>query len=449
MRWKAALTVLAIGLAGLLLAVGVAQVSDSSAGEKNLPAPASTPAVIARGAYLARLGDCAACHSVPGKPAYSGGLRMAIPIGAIYTTNITPDSKNGIGRMSLDDFDRALRFGVAEGHSLYPAMPFTSYYNTRPDDVAALYAYFKYSVAPAAVPNRPSDIVFPLSMRWPLTFWRWFFAPSPKPFAASPGMDSQLSQGAYFVGGLGHCGECHTARAVTMQMKATTPAGGAAYLSGAVIENYFAPSLRNSGPGTLGAWSEEELAQFLETGANAHGIAFGSMSDVIIHSTQYMTPADALATAKYLKSLRNPDEEPATRFTYDATEHLALKNGDASKPGARIYLDNCAACHRPDGLGYELVFPSLAGNPVVQAGNPESVVSIVLDGSQTPRTTRTPAQFTMPRFAWRLSDKDVADVVNFIRTSWGNGASPVSSADVAKTRESLQLRQASARAPEK
>ena len=437
MKWKTALTVLAIGLAGLLAAVGIAYVSDSGTGEKNLIAPIPTPAIIARGAYLARLGDCAACHSVPGKPAYSGGLRMGIPIGAIYTTNITPDSQNGMGRMSLDDFDRALRFGVADGHSLYPAMPFTSYYNTRAGDVAALYTYFKYAVAPAAVPNRPSDIVFPLSMRWPLTFWRWFFAPSPKPFAAAPGMDPQLSQGAYFVEGMGHCGECHTPRAVTMQVKAATAAQGAVYLSGAVIENYFAPSLRNGGPGTLAGWSEDELAQFLETGANAQGIAFGSMSDVIIHSTQYMTPADALATAKYLESLVNPDEESATGFAYDATEHLALKNGDASKPGARIYLDNCAACHRPDGVGYERVFPSLAGNPVVQAGNARSLISIVLEGSQTPRTARTPAQFTMPRFAWRLSDKDVADVVNFVRTNWGNRASPASAADVAKIRGSL------------
>jgi mono/diheme cytochrome c family protein len=442
MKWKTALTVLAIGIAGLLLAVGIAHLSDSGAGEKDLVAPAATPAVIARGAYLARLGDCAACHSIPGAPPYSGGLRMAIPIGALYTTNITPDAKHGIGRMSLEDFDRALRFGVAEGHSLYPAMPFTSYYNTRPDDVAALYTYFKNAVAPAAVPNRQNDIAFPLSMRWPLTFWRWFFAPRPKPFAASAGMDLQLSQGAYFVEGLGHCGECHTPRAITMQVKATTPAAGAAYLSGAVVENYFAPSLRNGGPGTLAAWSEEELAQFLETGANAQGIAFGSMSDVIIHSTQYMTPMDALATAKYLKSLRNSDEGPATRFTYDAAEHLALKNGDASKPGARIYLDNCAACHRPDGVGYEQVFPRLAGNPVVQAGNPLSLVTIVLEGSQTPRTAHTPAQFTMPHFAWRLSDKDVADVVNFIRTSWGNSAAAVSSAEVAKSRESLQRREA-------
>jgi alcohol dehydrogenase (quinone), cytochrome c subunit len=438
MKWTAGLAVVATGLAGLLAAMGIAHIADGGTGEKNLVAPAPTPAVIARGAYLARLGDCAACHSIPGQPAYSGGLRMAIPIGAIYTTNITPDSTHGIGRMSLEDFDRALRFGVAEGHSLYPAMPFTSYFNTRPDDVAALYSYFKHGVAPAAVANRPNDIVFPLSMRWPLTFWRWLFAPAPKPFTASPGMDSELAQGAYFVEGLGHCGECHTPRAVTMQVKASTPAGGDAYLSGAVIETYFAPSLRNGGAGTVGAWSEEELAQFLQTGANAQGIAFGSMSDVIVHSTQYLTAADALATAKYLKALRNTDEKPAAGFAYDPTEHLALQHGDAGKPGARIYLDNCAACHRPDGTGYDQVFPRLAGNPVVQAGNAQSLISIVLDGSQTPRTARTPAQFTMPRFAWRLSDRDVADVVSFVRSSWGNSAAPASTADVAKTRQSLQ-----------
>src|SRR3984957_17084354 len=438
MKWKAVLTVVAIGLAGLLLAMGVAHISDSRAGEKNLVAPAATPDLIARGAYLARLGDCAACHSIPGKPAYAGSLRMGTPIGAIYTSNITPDLKNGIGRMSLDDFDRALRFGVAEGHSLYPAMPFTSYYNSRPEDVAALYTYFKYGVAPAAVANRQNDIAFPLSMRWPLTYWRWFFAPSPKPFAPSPGMDSQLAQGAYFAEGLGHCGECHTPRAIAMQMKATTPAGGAAFLSGAVIENYFAPSLRNGGPGTLGDWSVAELAQFLTSGANSQGIAFGSMSDVIIHSTQYMSDADALAAAKYLKSIGNDDAGKAGPFVYDPAVHTALKNGDASKPGALAYLDNCPACPRPDGLGYERVFPRLAGNGVAQAGDPISVISIILNGASTPRTEGAPAQFAMPSFASRLSDQDVADVVNFIRSSWGNHASSTTAREVARVRKATR-----------
>ena len=431
----------AIGAAGLavsLAAVGIGWISDHNAGENDLVGPAPTPALIARGAYLAKLGDCAACHSIPSKPPFSGGLRMKTPIGAIYSTNITPDEENGIGRYNLSDFDRALRFGVAGGHTLYPAMPFTSYRNTKPDDVVALYAYFKHGVKPAATPNRSSEIPFPFSMRWPLTYWRWIFAATPEPFRASTRMDADEARGAYFVEGLGHCGECHTPRAFTMQVRASTPADGSAYLSGAVIENYFAPSLRNNGPGALGEWSTSDLAQFLQTGANDRGIAFGSMSDVIVHSTQYMTQEDALATAKYLKTVGNPSDAPRAPFAYDPREHHALQNGDANKTGAMLYLDNCAACHRPDGLGYERVFPRLAGNDIVQAQNSLSVVAIILEGSRTPRTGATPAQFTMPGFAWRLSDQEVADVVNFVRSSWGNQASAASVDDVGRTRRSLR-----------
>jgi alcohol dehydrogenase (quinone), cytochrome c subunit len=436
MNWRATLIVIiAVGVVGLLAAIGISYVSDHSAGEADVSGAAPTPQLIARGAYLAKLGDCAACHSVPGKPAFSGGLRMVTPIGAIYSTNITPDVVYGIGRFSLTDFDRALRFGVAEGHTLYPAMPYTSYYNTTPEDVAALYAYFKQGVAAAGIPNRPSDIPFPLSMRWPLTYWRWLFASRPEPFRPAPGMSSEVASGAYFVNGLGHCGECHTPRAITMQVKAIQPSDGAAFLSGAVIENFFAPSLRSGGPGTIGAWTDSELAQFLKTGANTRGIAFGSMNDVIVHSTQYLTDEDALAAAKYLKTIKASSDAPATPFTYDKAEHEALRNGDASKPGAMIYLDNCAACHRSDGAGYERVFPSLVGNPVVEADNPLSLVTIVLQGSETPRTLGTPAQFAMPSFAWRLSDQEVAQVVSFIRTSWGNRASPIAPKDVARVRE--------------
>jgi mono/diheme cytochrome c family protein len=435
---KALFAIGTAGMAILLAAVGISWISDHNAGEKGVVGLAPTPALIARGAYLAKLGDCAACHSIPSRPPFSGGLRMRIPIGAIYTTNITPDEDHGIGLYSLSDFDRALRFGVTQGHTLYPAMPFTSYQNTKPEDVAALYAFFIHAVKPAAVPNRPNDILFPLSMRWPLTYWRWIFAPAPAPFRASTGMIPNEARGAYLVEGLGHCGECHTPRAITMQVKASTPADGSAYLSGAVIENYFAPSLRNGGPGTLGEWSTADLVQFLQTGANDRGIAFGSMSDVIIHSTQYMTSEDALATAKYLKTLGNSSDALQAPFVYDAREHRALKNGDASKPGAMLYLDNCAACHRPDGLGYERVFPRLAGNPIVQAQNSLSVISIVLEGSRTPRTGAAPAQFTMPSFAWRLSDQEIADVVNFVRTSWGNQASAASVDEVSRTRSSVR-----------
>ena len=435
MSWKLAGKIVAIGgAAGFLGVIAISSILDSAAGEKSLAASEATPSLVARGEYLARLGDCAACHTVPGRPPFTGGLRMNTPIGAIYSTNITPDPTYGIGRFTLADFDRALRFGVSKGHTLYPAMPYPSYSNTKPGDVAALYAYFKSGVAPSATANITNEIPFPLSMRWPLTFWRLLLAPRPAPF--KPGsLDPIEAGGAYFVDGLGHCGECHTPRALTLQVRAQTRTDGDAYLSGAVIENYFAPSLRTGGHGSLADWSIQDVAEFLKTGANRSGIAFGSMTDVIVHSTRFMTDDDALAAARYLKSIVDNGTQT---FVYDDVLHHALQGGDTSKPGSLLYLDNCAACHRPDGLGYERVFPRLAGNPVVMAPEAISLATIVLEGSLTPKTSATPAQFAMPSFAWRLDDQEVADVVNFIRSSWGNRSAPIAAGDVAKLRKSVR-----------
>jgi mono/diheme cytochrome c family protein len=238
-----------------------------------------------------------------------------------------------------------------------------------------------------------------------------------------------LARGAYVVDGLGHCGECHTPRAFALQLKAMNARDGADYLSGAVIEGYFAPSLRSGGKGTLSEWSADELAEFLRTGTNAKGTAFGSMTDVIAHSTQRLTQQDALAAARYLKSVTGPGAGEF-HFSYDEKTHAELKGGTDGARGAKVYLDNCASCHRPDGRGYDRVFPPLAGNAIVLAPNPDSLVSVVLKGAMTPRTASTPAQFAMPSFDWRLSDEDVADVVTFIRASWGNDAAAVNAVEV-------------------
>ena len=75
-------------------------------------AGAADQALVARGEYLARAGDCVACHTAPrGKP-FAGGLPMTTPMGRIYTTNITPDADTGIGRYSQQEFNRAMREGV-------------------------------------------------------------------------------------------------------------------------------------------------------------------------------------------------------------------------------------------------------------------------------------------------------------------------------------------------
>ncbi|MGY5331817.1 c-type cytochrome [Pseudomonas protegens] len=397
-------------------------------------AEADQQALVQQGEYLARAGDCVACHTAKdGKP-FAGGLPMETPIGVIYSTNITPD-KTGIGDYSFEDFDKAVRHGVAKGGStLYPAMPFPSYARVSDADMQALYAYFMKGVAPVARDNQDSDIPWPLSMRWPLSIWRWMFAPSVETPAPVAGSDPVISRGAYLVEGLGHCGACHTPRALTMQEKALSASDGSDFLSGsAPLEGWIAKSLRGDHKDGLGSWSEEQLVQFLKTGRSDRSAVFGGMSDVVVHSMQYMSDSDLTAIARYLKSLpaNDPKDQP---HQYDKQVAQALWNGDDSKPGAAVYIDNCAACHRTDGHGYTRVFPALAGNPVLQSADATSLIHIVLKGGTLPATHSAPSTFTMPAFAWRLSDQEVADVVNFIRSSWGNQASAVEPGDVAALR---------------
>lgn len=320
-------------------------------------AAAPDPALVRQGEYLARAGDCVACHTArDGKP-FAGGLPMETPIGAVYSTNITPDRKTGIGDYSFEDFDRAVRHGVARsGDTLYPAMPYPSYARVSEADMRALYAYFMHGVEPVEQPNKASDIPWPLSMRWPLAFWRWTFAPEVKDFQAAAGQDPVLARGAYLVEGLGHCGACHTPRGLGMQEKALAASDGAAYLSGsAPLENWIAKSLRGDHRTGLGSWSEADLVSFLRTGRSERSAVFGGMSDVVVHSMQYMTDADLTAIARYLKSL--PPADPADQpHVYDESVAQALFHGDDSKTGAALYVDNCGACHRTDGKGYARVF---------------------------------------------------------------------------------------------
>ncbi|NVZ93853.1 cytochrome c [Pseudomonas sp. D6002] len=391
--------------------------------------------LVKQGEYLARAGDCVACHTAKGGKPFAGGLPMETPIGTIYSTNITPD-KTGLGDYSFEDFDQAVRHGVAKnGSTLYPAMPYPSYARVSESDMQALYAYFMKGVEPVAQVNKDSDIPWPLSMRWPLAGWRWMFAPKVEDYQAQAGADPVISRGAYLVEGLGHCGACHTPRALTMQEKSLSASDGSAFLSGsAPLEGWIAKSLRGDHKDGLGSWSEDQLVQFLKTGRSDRSAVFGGMSDVVVHSMQYMSEEDLTAIARYLKSLPavDPKDQP---HQYDKQVADALWKGDDSKPGASVYIDNCAACHRTDGHGYTRVFPALAGNPVLQTADATSLINIVLNGGTLPATHTAPSTFTMPAFAWRLSDQEVADVVSFVRDSWGNKGEPVKASQVKDLRK--------------
>jgi mono/diheme cytochrome c family protein len=389
------------------------------------PALAAPVAQVERGAYLAKLGDCVACHSAPkGKP-FAGGLPMATPVGTIYATNITPDGETGIGRWSAHDFEQAVRRGVSrDGHNLYPAMPYPSYAKLRDDDVAALYAYFMQGVAPVRQANRASAIRFPLNMRWPLAVWNVMYVDHTV-FQDKPGQSAAWNRGAYLTQGLGHCGSCHTPRGVGFQEKALDDRGSA-FLSGAHLDGWFASDLTAEHRAGLGRWTSAELQAFLRTGSNRHATAFGPMTDVVNNSTQYLNDADLHAMATYLGAL--PAQHPAPR------QVSAVPAAAASTTGGRLYNQYCAHCHSVDGKGAAPWLAPLAGNPNMLAASAGSLINVTLNGTRDLVIQGVPAPYPMPAFGALLNDRELADVLTFARRSWGNNAAPVAPDDVTKMR---------------
>lgn len=352
---------------------------------------------------------------------------MPTPLGRIYTTNITPDPETGIGSYSLADFSRAVREGVAkDGHYLYPAMPFPAFAKVDDADIKSLYEYFQHGVAPVKQSDRPSDIPFPLNLRFPLYFWDMFVRRGP--FQPNPSQDAQWNRGAYLVQGLGHCGTCHSPRALTLHEKALTERDGPSFLAGAVIDGWYAKSLRGGKDG-LGRWSKADIVTFLKTGSTGGTAAFGDMAEVVQHSTQYLTDDDLTAIARYLKSLSaGQGEEIAS-----AGAQVASSSGDILTPGGAAYEELCVTCHRADGSGVSHIFPALAGNDVVETADATSLVHIILSGGRRPLTAAHANAFAMPAFN-KLDDREVGEIVSYIRTAWGNSAGPVTSDEVAKLR---------------
>jgi mono/diheme cytochrome c family protein len=419
--------------AALLCAGGIFACLVLASGHKStLRDPGSVSPPVNSDEYLARAADCVACHSIPGGKGFAGGLKMGTPLGAIYSTNITPDPETGIGSYSLADFDLAVRHGIAkDGHHLYPAMPYPSYVKLVDADVVALYRFFMKQVPPVHQANLKSDIPALLSPRWPLAFWDFLFAPSAG-YVAKSDHDAAWNRGAYLVQGPGHCGACHTPRGVGMQEKALDESG-ANFLAGAALDGWYASSLRGDVRTGLNSWSTKDIGEFLEQGHNRVGSAFGSMTDVINNSTSYFSDSDIQAIAVYLKSLAATSAQQAV--AYDSATTDALRNSPVTQPGAAIYASDCASCHGFDARGFTLYMPALAGNPVVLDENPSSLINVVLNGSVPLVAKGTPDAYRMPQFRQQLSDQDAADVITFMRNRWGNQAPAVTATQVAKLRK--------------
>lgn len=364
------------------------------------------------GEYVARAGDCAACHTSPGGVSLAGGKTFATPIGEVYATNITPDTEHGIGRYDFAAFDRAMREGIAQdGHNVYPAMPYTAYAQLSESDMRALYDYLMHEVPPDATPNRPVNWL--VSQRWTLTFWNLLFHRHSAPYAPNPEKSAQWNRGAYLVQGVGHCGSCHTPRSWMLQEKGRDEQSPD-YVSGAVLDDWYAPSLRS------GQLVAQELVALLKTGTSAHAAVAGPMAEVVSNSTQYLSDDDLNAIATYLGSLTVTPKPVSTPVT----------QRDPVRDQARYdYIHYCSACHGDNGVGEEGVVPALAGSRAVMQPNPTSLIRVILEGARTP-ITQHQSEYEMPGIGWTLGDERVAELINFLRSQWGNQAGQVTPAQV-------------------
>jgi alcohol dehydrogenase (quinone), cytochrome c subunit len=354
---------------GLIVAVVIAIAANRIPTSPLASVPGGGPLTPTEDAeYVARLGDCVACHSAPdGKP-FAGGLKLGTPLGVIYATNITPDKETGIGNYTPAEFDNAVRRGVTrDGRRLYPAMPYPSYAKMSDKDVKALYDYFMHGVQPVHQPNRKDELKWPFNLRWPLAFWNAVFLDD-QPYRVKPAFDAAWNRGAYLVQGLGHCGSCHSPRGTAMQEKALDE-GRELYLSGALLDGWKASSLRGDLSTGLARWSEQDIVEFLKTGRNIHATVYGSMMDAFNNSTQFMSHEDLTAVARYLKTLSDRAGVEGVFVQDDKTE-IALNRSDLRAPGSSLYLKHCVFCHGRDGRGHGTFQPPLAGNPTIPGRGP-------------------------------------------------------------------------------
>jgi mono/diheme cytochrome c family protein len=384
----------------------------------------ATTEIITRGEYLARVGDCVACHTEVNGPVFAGGRAMPTPFGNLYAPNITPDDANGIGLWTAEDFYRMMHTGVSkDGTLLYPAMPFANYTKVTRADSDAIYAYLM-SVPPVARENRPHELRFPFNKRELLLGWRTLYFRQGE-FVPDPRQSEEWNRGAYLVDGLGHCSMCHTA------VNALGGTNEERAFEGGMIpnQNWYAPSLTSNREAGVGDWHLEDVADLLQAGASKRGAVYGPMAEVVYNSLQYLTDADARAMAVYLKSLPPRQSEPPP------PSQARLVDPSVMESGRRIYARQCAECHGDEGEGRGSAFPPLAGNQSITMSSPVNSIRMVLNGGYAPGTRKNPRPYGMPPFSHLLNDKDAAAVVTYIRVAWNNAGTPVTPEQVNELRK--------------
>jgi mono/diheme cytochrome c family protein len=396
----------------LALCAGLLGACGESAEQPMANAHESTAERVARGRYLARAADCAACHTAPGGAPFAGGVKLASPFGTFYGTNITPDPAHGIGKWSASQFYKALHDGVTPDKHLYPAMPYTSYRSMTRADSDAIYAYLM-TQKPMAVPNHEPELKFPFNLRFAVMFWNVLFLKDTLP-DASKGQSADWNRGRYLANALGHCAECHTPRGPFGQMDVSKT------LQGSTLGRVVPPDIT---PAALAArgWNATDLQTFFRTAIAPQGSAFGEMHPVVFLSSQYLNPDDLRAMSTYLLGDTPPAPAPLPAVSADSAQ-LAK--------GRSVYLGVCAGCHGREGEGKPHVAVSMRGNSTVRLADPRNLIVTLLDGVEAAAFLGTESLQEMPGFATTLSDQELADLANFLRQGWGGQAADVSAAQV-------------------
>ena len=382
--------------------------------------PSTDAATLERGAYLARAGNCMACHTERGGQPYAGGRAIDTPFGTVYASNLTPDPETGLGRWSASAFRRALHEGRSrDGRLLYPVFPYTHTTLVSDEDSDALYAFLR-SVPPVVQSTREPVLSWPVNTQAALAVWRLLYF-EPGRFQPEPERSAEWNRGAYLARGLAHCSACHSARDAL---------GGSSeserWRAGLMPDGHWlAPSLRDPAQAGVSDWSVDELTDLLQHGRNASASVMGPMAEVVFDGTQHLRRGDLKAMAVFLKDLPvQPEPVPAPQRTDPG--QLSL--------GEQIYKNQCADCHGAAGQGAAGAYPPLAGNRSVVMASNVNAVQAILAGGFAPDTAGQPRPYGMPPFRTLLNDTEIAAVTSFVRQAWGNDAGAVSPQAVQRLR---------------
>lgn len=409
---------LGLGLAALLLAGlgALYALNHLDEGASSAGAPAITPALVQRGAYLARAGNCMGCHTARGGQPYAGGRGIPTPFGTVFAPNLTPDPATGLDPWSAEDFWRALHNGRGrDGRLLTPAFPYTNYALVTRADSDALYAYLR-SLPAVASPRRPHELRFPFGTQAALAAWRALYF-RPAEFRPDPAQSPAWNRGAYLVQGLGHCNACHAPR------NALGATAGNDDFSGGMLKalGWYAPSLHDPAEAGVAGWTPEALRRWLRTGQGPQGSALGPMGEVVLGSTQHLSEPDLEAMSLYLRSLPQQPREREAPPRPDAPRRAL---------GSKLYEQHCASCHGAQGEGVAGIYPPLAGNRTVTMGSSANLLRVMLRGGFAPATAANPRPFGMPPFASQLDERELAAIASHVRNAWGNRGGDVTPLDV-------------------